>query len=103
MRGPEFKQVIEDLQAVMNTPTRGAVETLKRNWEADPCWDLETTPGFEAVQEELLAHRLKMEERWKQEYDRQLREYAARVGIENLTLAAYIRRLEERIAKLEGE
>jgi hypothetical protein len=34
------------------------VEALKRNWLADPCWDIESTPGFEAHAAELIEWNL---------------------------------------------
>ena len=34
-------------------PTREMVEQLKASWYHDPCWDLETTQGFEAYAAEL--------------------------------------------------
>lgn len=43
------------------------VEELKYQWEQDPCWDIETTEGFEDHKEELLTHRLKMEAKWDKE------------------------------------
>ncbi len=33
--------------------TRAEVETLKQQWLKDPCWDLDTTEGFEEYKEEL--------------------------------------------------
>ena len=34
--------------------TREEVEALKREWLAEPCWDLEKTEGFEEYHDELL-------------------------------------------------
>ena len=82
--------------------TQREVQELKWEWSADPCYDIEATPGFEDHREELLAFRKQMEARWQGEAQRQLNDYAARLGTDNLTLAAYVRSLEERIAKLEG-
>ncbi|MFV0536799.1 MAG: hypothetical protein ACK5M3_05420 [Dysgonomonas sp.] len=39
------------------------IEQLKRNWEKDPCWDIEYTEGFEANREELLAYRKEYEKK----------------------------------------
>jgi len=45
--------------------TRHDIEVLKTGWLRDPCWDIETTPGFEAHACELHAFRLATEARWK--------------------------------------
>ena len=42
------------------------IEALKANWERDPCWDIETTEGFEEYREELLAFRKEREAHWKE-------------------------------------
>jgi hypothetical protein len=83
------------------TPTRQDIEDLKHQWNGDPCWDLEATPGFESVREELLAHSRTMQARWVERNERALQAYAARLGTDNLTLARYVRSLEERLFKLE--
>jgi hypothetical protein len=85
----------------MDTPTREAIEDLKHQWNGDPCWDLEATPGFESVREELLAHGRTMQARWVERNERALQAYATRLGTDNLTLARYVRSLEERLFKLE--
>ena len=43
--------------------TRHDIEVLKSGWLRDPCWDVETTPGFEAHAVELHAFRLATERR----------------------------------------
>ena len=35
--------------------TREDVERLKRDWAADPCWDIAETEGFEEYEDELRA------------------------------------------------
>ncbi len=45
--------------------TRHDIEVLKAGWLRDPCWDIETTPGFEDHADELRAFRLATEARWK--------------------------------------
>jgi hypothetical protein len=85
----------------MDTPTREAIEDLKHQWNGDPCWDLEATPGFESAREELLAHSRRMQTRWVERNERGLQAYATRLGTDNLTLARYVRSLEERLFKLE--
>lgn len=55
----------------MTEKTRSEIEALKANWLSDPCWDIETTEGFEAHHDELLAFRKQTEaphiQRWQQE------------------------------------
>lgn len=86
--------------------TEQDIEALKRNWEEDPCWDIEHTEGFEAHADELRAHRLKMETRWAEE--RKARETAAvtakalQLGVpDNHDLARYVLGLERRLNHLE--
>jgi hypothetical protein len=54
---------IQDLRAELNGKTREDIETLKKNWLADPCFEIEDTKGFEAHREELIAWRKDHE--WK--------------------------------------
>lgn len=44
--------------------TQEEIQKLKDNWTSDPCWEIEKTEGFEDHEEELLAYRHQMEERW---------------------------------------
>jgi hypothetical protein len=37
------------------------IDELKSNWKADPCWDIETTEGFEDYRQELYIFRLETE------------------------------------------
>lgn len=74
-------------------PTREAVEHLKNNWLADPCYDLENVEGFEEHRDELLAYRLGWEATWKQEYLDYLARYAEHLGIPgDIAAAANIER-----------
>lgn len=41
--------------------TPAELEQLKENWKADPVWDIEDTPTFEAYRDELKAYRLQVE------------------------------------------
>jgi hypothetical protein len=41
------------------------IEKLKIDWHKDPCWDIETTEGFEEHQQELLEYRKACESKWK--------------------------------------
>jgi hypothetical protein len=80
------------------------IADLKRQWQRDPCWDIETTPGFEAHVEELVAYRLEMEAKWHEKWEAQMQAFAQELGIpKNIALAKHIRALEERIEQLERE
>jgi hypothetical protein len=84
--------------------TKDQIANLKAQWTADPTWDIETTPDFEAHHDELLAFRKATEARWESERLVRLIAKAGEIGCPgNLKLAAYVERLERRIAKLEGE
>ena len=37
------------------------VEKLKREWSADPIWDIEETEGFEDYRKDLKIYRLEVE------------------------------------------
>lgn len=82
--------------------TQEAIERLKQEWAADPCWDIEDTEGFEAVREALA----KFHEEWtrKREEAKIQRLYATaeRLGMPgNLTLAEQWDRLERRLHEME--
>lgn len=89
----------------MNTAeqrTRAEIDGLKANWKADPCWDIEDTETFEAHREELVAFHEQMRGQWAAEMRAKLEAKAVELGIPgNTTLAAYILRLEKRIADME--
>ena len=76
--------------------TREELEALKQSWLNDPCWDIETTEGFEAHKGELSAFRLRHEKLWHKAI-----EIGAPPG--NKKLIEYLDSLETRIAKLERE
>ncbi|NLD46678.1 MAG: hypothetical protein GX660_05695, partial [Clostridiaceae bacterium] len=44
--------------------TRDEIDALKKNWLADPCWDIEVTEGFEDYYDELLVFRKEQELIW---------------------------------------
>lgn len=48
------------------TKTRKEVEKLKADWKSDPCWDIETTEGFEDYYKELDEFSEKCNQEWKQ-------------------------------------
>lgn len=43
------------------TKSKKEIEALKKEWEIDPCWDIEDTEGFEEHREELLGFRKALE------------------------------------------
>lgn len=47
--------------------TKMQIEELKKDWENDPCWDIEDTEGFDAYYDELKVYRLETEARWEQQ------------------------------------
>ena len=55
------------------------IEALKRNWERDPCWDIEKSEGFESHKEELLAYRKEKETLWKEQRELHRKELASKV------------------------
>lgn len=78
-----------------------ALTKLKNEWQADPCWDLEDTDGFEAHRDELLAYRLECEAKWTAEKQAQLEKRAELLGCPgNVKLAQYVVSLEYRLDRL---
>lgn len=83
-------------------PTQDQIERLKREWEADPCYDLWSAVGYEPVQEELRKHQATMEEFWANKARSELEEYARLLGCpDNLTLAARFRALERELENIK--
>lgn len=84
--------------------TQEEVAELKRQWLADPCWDIENTEGFESHQEGLLAFRQVQEATWAQDREKRLLATAGRLGVPgNVALAAYVLSLEQRLDALEAK
>lgn len=76
--------------------SRAEINELKRNWETDPCWDIEETPGFEKYIDELKNFRLE-----KEALDRKAEEQdCIKFGV-NRDLLRKIVQLEYRISLLE--
>lgn len=74
---------------------------LKRQWASDPCWDIETTEGYELHYAELLEYRLLCEVRWNMAREERIAAYAAKIGA-GKRLAEYVMGLENRIEALEN-
>lgn len=84
--------------------SRKDISKLKAEWLADPCWDIEDTEGFEADREELIAFSKEQYALWEAERNALLFEKSVKLGCPgNLSLAAYIELLEDRIIKLENK
>ena len=93
----------------MKTPQE--IEALKKNWEVDPCWDIEESEGFEEHKQELKKYRLQKERGWACEEFNRLYQKAVSLGIEDigkgkdertLDLVKYLDRLEKRVEALEA-
>ena len=81
--------------------TQTELQKLKSNWLNDPCWDIETTEGFEEYRPHLLMFRLDYEKKRKDAFDKKNREYADKLFLlDNMHLALYISKLEKRIKDL---
>lgn len=80
--------------------TKKEIEKLKKDWESDPCWDIEETEGFEAHYDELAKYRKETENKW--DYERIMRIDAQAFKLEcSFKTAKYTLTLEDRITKLE--
>lgn len=64
-----------------------SIEALKSNWLNDPCWDIETTEGYEEYRQELYVFRLETELRFAM---KSRDEYRARLEAIGKALSPYI-------------
>lgn len=88
--------------APATSKTPAEIAALKRNWLADPCWDIEDTEGFEAHRDELQEWRFSLEIEAQQRQERLVRDRAFTLGVSgNLALAGVILHLEQRIRDFE--
>lgn len=76
--------------------TTNEIESLKKSWRYDPCWDIENTEGFEEHKEELLAYRLGIEKEWQEREDKRINERADKLKC-SVELVRYLENLERRI------
>lgn len=87
--------------------TRNEVEQLKRDWVADPCWDIEDTDGFDDFRTELYEFRQKMETEWNLEEAKRLEERTRHLKwgcnlVKLIEVMEYkIKVLEEQVESLE--
>lgn len=84
--------------------TEQEIAELKANWQEDPCWDIEDTPGFGAHYAELRTWRQRYELARQGDFYGRMYRKSKELGIEgNIILAAYIERLEARLEALEAK
>jgi hypothetical protein len=60
--------------------TSQEIEDLKQSWLQDPCWDIETTEGFEEHKKELLAFREQTEKLWEDARLEELQKKSVELG-----------------------
>lgn len=82
--------------------TTADIEALKRNWQADPCWDIEKTDGFNEYHDELLAFRIKYEQDQEKEYQEKIKKDCEKFNI-SAELLQLLRQYENRISDLEAK
>lgn len=83
----------------MKTPAE--IEELKRQWREDPCWDIETTEGFEDHFEELAKYHIDMAAMWKFEAEERAKARAIEIGTpDNPILTETIVRMQNMIESL---
>lgn len=75
------------------------IEALKRNWIADPLWDIENTEGFEEYAAELLAFSEEKKAEWIKSHERKMKqrllEVRAETGIDDPELAKWLWTIRE--------
>ena len=91
--------------------TRKQVESLKKNWLNDPCWDIYETEGYQEYRDELLTFQTNILQEWRAKQYNKIYDFASSLGIErlgnpedepNLELAKYLIKIEERINNVEA-
>ena len=81
--------------------TQEEINELKRQWEQDPCWDIEDTEGFEDHARDLLAYRKQKESEWEKQKQKELEYVADSLGVPgNVKLACAFIELQKRIEEL---
>ena len=81
-------------------PDREDIERIKREWISDPCWDLEDTPGYEAVRTELHAFVSMIMSHQKTKVSAKILARAEQLGC-SIQVARHIIQLEERLQAVE--
>lgn len=86
----------------MERRTDEEIDELKRQWEGDPIWELETTPGFEAHYEELLAYSSIKQASWRHKMSVEQAHWRKQAEqMSHFDLMVQIVKLNERIEELE--
>lgn len=70
--------------------TQDKIEKLKKNWLADPCWDIEDTEGFEEHHAELLKFREEIKAEKDAKYQAKIDKRADYVRVQTGVLNAEI-------------
>jgi len=86
--------------------TAKEIRDLQLNWLEDPCWDIESTPGFELYYYQLKMFRKACENNAAYREEKRLQEKATALGC-TVELVGYIESLQRQIdqltRKLDGE
>jgi len=82
--------------------THTEIIELKRQWENDPCWDIETTEGFEDHKQELLEHRVMKEYEWKLKEEERLEPKARKMGC-SIQMIKWMETIEKKIQKIDDD
>ncbi len=94
---------VQEINPAYPIKTREEIDELKRQWNYDPCWDLEKTEDFENYHDELLAYSEARTKDNEARYQKESAELAKKMGIPgNFQLARYIEGLEFAIDKLQA-
>jgi hypothetical protein len=77
------------------------LEQLKRDWLGDGTWDIETTTGYEAHEDELRRFRLQQERKWEEEKRQATTDHARQWGTTgNVPLTTALEELHDSIRAL---
>lgn len=85
----------------MNYEDKKEIEDLKADWLEDPCWDIETTEGFEDHKEELKTFADEQKTKWKAEWDKKVAEYGKRHSIANPFVAERLFTIEMNLSRID--
>jgi hypothetical protein len=83
--------------------TKSELDQLKREWLADPIWDIYESDGFEDHREELKAFQAEQEGKWEEQRKQRRREEMDKMGIGNKNTYSYLKWLEWRVEKMEKD
>ena len=98
---PEWVQMMADKKTENErVKTQAEVIDLINQWEADGCWDIEKTEGFEMHHDALLAYRLAREKEWQREEMDRLLDKANILGC-TVAMVRYLEIQEQKIDRLD--